>query len=150
MSKTTDENFRRLNMADKYDDANLKGMIDRDFSTTLDLMIRKKGLTTSYLVEHTTLSKSYINKMRNPSRKDDKPSRSAIINIALGMDAALDETNLLLKRMQYQELYTRDKAESIIIWGMLKKMSGSEIRELLYSKGLHDKLFPEKPEKKYK
>ena len=70
-----------------------------------------------------------------------------MIDLALGMNATLDEANLLLKRARYQELYTRDKAESVIIWGMLRHMSGSEIRELLAEKGLLDTLFPEKEKK---
>ena len=147
MGKTTDENFRKLNDAKKYDDAELDGMIDREFSAALDRMMTEKGISTTELVKRTSLSKAYINKLRSPSRKDDKPSRAAVIDLALGLDASLEETDLLLKRARYQELYTRDKAESVIIFGMLKKMSGSEIRALLAEKGFLDKLFPEKQEK---
>ena len=66
------------------------------------------------------------------------------------MNATLDETNLLLKSARHQELYARDKAESIIIWGMLKKLSGSQIRELLAENGLLDNLFPEKKDREKK
>ena len=121
-------------------------MIDREFSVTLDKMMRDKGVSTTELVKSTSLSKAYINRLRDPSRKNDKPKREVVIDLALGLNAALDEANLLLKRARYQELYTRDKAESVIIWGMLKKLSGTEIRELLAEKGLLDNLFPEKKE----
>lgn len=43
---------------------------------------------------------------------------------------------------QYQELYTRNPAEALIIWGMLKGLTGKEIREMLQSKGL-DNIFKE-------
>ena len=122
-------------------------MIDREFSITLDKMMRDKGVSTTELVKSTSLSKAYINRLRDPSRKNDKPKREVVIDIALGINAALDEANLLLKRARYQELYTRDKAESVIIWGMLKKLSGAEIRELLAEKGLLDTIFPEKKRK---
>ena len=150
MGKPTDENYRKLKAAATYDKAELDNMVDRKFSVTLDKMIRDKGFTTTDIVKNTSLSKAYINRLRSPSRKNDKPKREVIIDLALGMNATLDEANLLLKRMRYQELYTRDKSESIIIWGMLKKLSGSEIRELLAEKGLLDTLFPEKQEKQRK
>ena len=136
MGKPTDENYRKLQAAETYDSADLDNMIDREFSITLDKMMRDKGVSTTELVKSTSLSKAY--------------KREVVIDIALGINAALDEANLLLKRARYQELYTRDKAESVIIWGMLKKLSGTEIRELLAEKGLLDTLFPEKQEKQYK
>lgn len=147
MGKPTDENYRKLQNATTYDNADLDNLIDREFSATLDKMMTDKGVSTADLVKSTSLSKSYINKLRNLSHKDCKPKREVIIDIALSMNATLDETNLLLKRARYQELYTRDKAESVIIWGMLKKLSGAKIRELLYEKGLLDTIFPEKQEK---
>ena len=147
MGKPTDENYRKLQAAETYDSAALDNMIDHEFSITLDKMMREKGIKTSDLVNSTSLSKAYINRLRNPARKNDKPKREVVIDIALGMNASLDETDLLLKRARYQELYTRDKAESMIIWGMLKKLSGAEIRALLAEKGLLDTLFPEKEEK---
>ena len=150
MGKPTDENYRKLQTAKTYDSAALGNMICREFSVTLDKMIIEKGLTTSDLEKRVNITKSYINKLRNPSSKNIKPTRAVIIDIALGMNATLDETNLLLKSARYQELYARDKAESIIIWGMLKKLSGSQIRELLAENGLLDNLFPEKKDREKK
>ncbi len=147
MGKPTDENYRKLKKAETYDDADLTNMVDREFSITLDKMMCEKGIKTDDLFKRTSISKPYINRLRNPSRKNDKPKREVVIDIALGMNATLDETNLLLKRARYQELYTRDRAESIIIWGMLKKLSGEEIRELLAEKGFLDKMFPEEKRK---
>ncbi len=150
MGKPTDENYRKLQTAKTYDSAALGNMICREFSVTLDKMIIEKGLTTSDLEKRVNITKSYINKLRNPSSKNIKPTRAVIIDIALGMNATLDETNLLLKSARHQELYARDKAESIIIWGMLKKLSGSQIRELLAENGLLDNLFPEKKDREKK
>ena len=115
MGKPTDDNYRKLQSAETYDSADLDNMIDREFSITLDKMMRDKGVSTTELVKSTSLSKAYINRLRDPSRKNDKPKREIVIDIALGINATLDEANLLLKRARYQELYTRDKAESEII-----------------------------------
>ncbi len=143
MGKITDENFRALEIADNYEDAVLSGMSDAEFTTTFARLIEEKNVPTLTIVENTNLSKSYINKLRNPSEKAVKPSRHVIIDIALAIDASLEETNRLLKLARYQELYTRDKAESFIIWGMLQNMPGREIRRQLQEKGL-DGMFGEK------
>lgn len=143
MGKITDENFRVLESVDNYEDAALQGMSNQEFTTELARLIEKKNVSTATIVDITGLSKPYINKLKNPSIKDVNPRRCVVIDIALAIDASLEETNNLLKLARYQELYTRDKAESFIIWGMLQKIPGREIRNQLQEKGLDD-MFKEK------
>ena len=143
MGKTTAENFRKLEKAEEYDEAKLKGLDYGEFTTALGCLINKKKIPTIKIVENSNISKSYINKLRNPSEKGVRPGRYVIIDIALAIDATLEETHHLLKLARYQEHYTRDKAESVIIWGMLHKLTGKEIRRMLESKGL-DGVFKDK------
>ena len=140
MGKITNENHRALENAEHYEEAALTGMSDHEFSAALGQLIEQKGVSVLSIVENANISKSYINKLRNPSEKSATPRRCVIIDIALAINASLDETNHLLKLARYQELYTRDKAESLIIWGMLKNLSGKQIREMLMEKGL-DSMF---------
>ena len=58
-----------------------------------------------------------------------------IIDFALAINATLEESNSLLKAARYQELYTRDAAEAVIIWGLMHGQSGAEIRRELQEKG---------------
>lgn len=143
MGKITAENRRTLENAENFEDARLTGMTDYEFTTALGQLIEQKGVSVLTITESTNISKSYINKLRNPSEKTVRPSRHVIIDIALALNASLDETNMLLKKAQYQELYTRNQVESLIIWGMLKSLSGKQIRELLQEKGM-DSIFKEK------
>lgn len=140
MGKITDENRRELLSAKRYEDAELKGMDTQPFTDALCQLIEEKKIPILSIVENTNISKSYINKLRNPSIKTVHPARHVIIDIALAVNASLDETNQLLKLARYQELYTRDAAESFIIWGMLNKLPGAEIRRMLQEKGL-DSIF---------
>ena len=144
MGKITDENRRRLEAAETVDDIELSGMLDNVFCEELDKLIIEKGFTTQQIVKNSCLSKSYINKLRNPQEKKALPRRNTVIDIALALDANLEETNRLLKYARYQELYTRDPADALIIWGLLKKKSGKEIRELLFEMGFLDSLFTER------
>ncbi len=136
MGKITDANRRALENAARYEDAALTGMEAQDFSDALSRLIEEKKISILSIVEHANVSKSYVNKLRNPSDKSVRPSRHVILDIALAMNASLEETNHLLKTARYQELYTREPAESLIIWGMLKGLSGERIREMLREKGL--------------
>ena len=143
MGIVTDKNRRELENAKKYEDASLMGMVENEFTIALDKLIKQKKVSVTSILQNANVSKSYVNKLRNPSEKAVKPSRRVIIDIALAVNANLNETNALLKAARYQELYTRDPAESVIIWGMLHKMSGQEIRRLLEEKGL-DGMFKDK------
>lgn len=136
MGNITNENRRALEMADRYEDAVLSDMVENGFSAALCQLIEQKGVSVLSIVERSNISKSYINKLRNPSDKTVRPTRRVILDLALAVDATLDETNHLLKCAQYQELYARDRGESVIIWGMLKHYSGDQIREMLHEKEL--------------
>lgn len=140
MGKITTENRRALENAKNYDDAVLNGMVNRNFASLLRKLMEEKKISSTVLGYEARLSKSYIDKLR--SDEHAWPSRKAVINIALALNATLEETNELLKTAQYQELYTRDEAESVIIWGILRQRSGDEIKEILREKKLIDQIFP--------
>ena len=134
MGRVTDDNKRELERALYYDDAKLTGMVANTFPAVLGRLIQKKNIMR--IVENTSISKTYVNKLRNPSEKNVNPSRKVVIDIALAINATMEETNSLLKAARYQELYTRDAAEAVIIWGLIHRQSGSEIRRSLQEKGL--------------
>ncbi len=141
MGKTTEKNFRELKSSPKYEDAKLTGMLNNEFTSILDKYVTLKKLSTAQIMEYTHYSKSYINKMRNPLEKTAQPTRKFVIAVALALNLNLDETNRLLKSARFHELYTRDKAESLIIWGLTHKMNALQIKALLQEKGLEDNIF---------
>ena len=98
MGRVTDENRRELERALFFEDADLKGMVGNQFPATLGRLIKQKKISVLTIVENTNVSKSYINKLRNPDEKNVNPSRRVVIDIALAINATLEETNMLLKR----------------------------------------------------
>ena len=56
-------------------------------------------------------------------------------NLAMAKAIPFAETNELLKLSRNQELYVRDRKDSIIYWGLLHKKKGDEIREVLLENG---------------
>lgn len=134
MGKITEENRRKLEQANKYEDAEITNLIDNTFTDKLDCLFREKGMSTLEIVERTGISKSYINKLRNRAERNVKPDRYKIINIGLALNCNEEEINSLLKAAKLQALYARSDIESIIIWGLLHKKNYDEIWDLLVQK----------------
>lgn len=135
MGKITKQNRRKLEGADTYEKADLEGMLDCSIAEELDALFRKKGVRASRIADITGISKSYINDLRNPRKNGLHPHRDKVINICLAAGADLDTINTILKKARMQELYTRDRADSVIIWGLLHGKSYAEIRAMLAEQG---------------
>lgn len=75
----------------------------------------------------------YIYKILNNTRK---PSRNVIIAVGRGMNMTLDEIQMLLRISKFAILDSRDKRDSIIIYGFVNDMSVFDIDEMLEQNNL--------------
>lgn len=135
MGKITEENRRKLEQADRYEDAAITDMVPDSFTDTLNELFHQKDMSTQEIVNKTGISKSYVNKLRNPSQKKGKPARSIIISMGLALGGSEEEVNRLLKSAGLQPLYSRSQEESVIIWGLLHGKNYEQISDLLDKKG---------------
>ena len=134
MGEITDKNTKELEQAFCYGQADLTDMVDNCFAEEFDKLIMAKGYSTQYIVQNSRISKTYLNELRRrlPTGKKKHISREKLIEVCLTIDASLEEINALLKCAGYQPLYSRNRADSFIIWGLLHKMKGLEIRDQLF------------------
>ena len=130
MGKITDENRRILSESSDYDPTILLDL-NPSFAYELNSLITSKKIRVQTIVEATGLSKSYINDLRNLKSAPRQPSRKTVLNIGLALNASLDEMNTLLKTSNHRELYARSSTDAFIIWGMMHKLSGKQIRSKL-------------------
>ena len=135
MGTLTEQNRRRLENADNYEDANLTNLVDREFTAMLNDLFDAKEMTTQQVVNITGISKGYINKLRNYDLLDMQPSRQVVINLGLALNCTEEEMNNLLKAARLHPLYSRSPEESMIIWGLLHRKTYREIWDLLDKKG---------------
>lgn len=135
MGTITDRNKNELEISDHYEDTDLQDMLDWTLPEKLDELFRKKGISGSKVSKISGISKSYINDLRHPSEKMIRPQRNKIINICLAAGATLEELNDILKNGRMQELYSRDHADSIIIWGLLHNLDYNAIWDMLDENG---------------
>lgn len=97
----------------------------------------EKGVRPADLVGKIALSKAYIYAV---AKGEKVPSKKAVIMIALGMGATVEETNLLLKSSGNKELYPKKEEDSVIEFGIRNGWTVYQIEELLEKRGLHMKL----------
>ena len=69
-------------------------------------------------------------------RSDKKPIRDKILQLCIGANFTLSETNKALKLDNYIELYPNIMRDSVIILGLNKKLNILDINELLFSYNL--------------
>ena len=67
---------------------------------------------------------------------DRKPSRDILISIAFGMELSLEEAQLLLRISKFAVLDSRDKRDSIIIYGLTHKLTVFQTDDMLDNKSL--------------
>ena len=61
------------------------------------------------------------------------PSRDRTICLCFGLSATLEETQELLKRNGFAQLYVRNRRDAIIIYGLSHSMELAEINDRLFA-----------------
>ena len=98
----------------------------------LNFMLSKKNMSVARIAKESGVGE-YTYKIFNDERK---PSRNILIALAVGMSLTLQETQLLLRISKFSILDSRDKRDSIIIFGLMNHLSVFEIDDLLSENGV--------------
>lgn len=96
-------------------------------SSFLNYMIKSKNVTVSHIAKASGVGE-YVYKIFNNERK---PSRNVLIAIAFGMQLSLEEVQLLLRISKFAILDSRDKRDSVIIYGFVNDLTVFKVDDLL-------------------
>ncbi len=132
LSKSTSELLEELNLCpdfDAYYEENEKHMVAGDLSELLNDLIKKKNLRKSAVIRASELSEVYAYQIFSGKRV---PERKKLLSLAVGMQLFLDEAQALLKCAGYAPLYPKIPFDSVVLYGIVKKMSVIEINKLLF------------------
>lgn len=110
-------------------DENKDYMVKEDLSTLLDRLIKKHDLKKSQVIRAAEMSEVYAYQIFSGLRV---PERKKLICLAVGMGLDLDEAQTLLKCAGYSPLYVKLPFDSVIIYGICKKLSVVDINQLLF------------------
>ncbi len=110
-------------------DENRDYMIKADLSKLLDELLVKYDLKKSQVIRAAEMSEVYAYQIFSGLRV---PERKKLLCIAIAMRLSLDEVQTLLKSAGYSTLYVKIPFDSIVLYGICKKLSVVEINEILY------------------
>lgn len=134
MKKTTGDLLKSLKSKATVDDYLTENSNELIFDTLPDWiefhMIKKK-LDKADVVRASNITRTYAYQIING---DKKPSRDKLIMLCFGLRLTLDETQQILRRTGYSELYPRDLRDSIIIFALLHGYSVVDLNILLAEK----------------
>lgn len=139
MKKSTDElskileNKKNRKDLDEYLSQNRENFLDQTFAEMLEQTLKENKVSKADAVKNSLLDRTYAYEIFRGT-KDKNLSRNKVIMLCIGMEADLEQTRKLLLKKQYAPLYPKNERDSIIIFGLQRKLSVMDINTLLYEK----------------
>ena len=136
MTKDTSKIVEELGLCPDFNtfyNENKDYMVNQDLSALLDELIKKYGLKKSQVIRAAEMSEVYAYQIFSGLRI---PERKKLLCLAIAMKLSLDEVQTLLKCAGYSTLYVKLPFDSIVIYGICKKLTVVEINEILYEYNL--------------
>ncbi len=130
MRKITDELLKELKNAkdiQAFLDSHEQEFISETPVDYLNYIIQSRKTSVAEVAKNSGVG-NYVYKVFNNERK---PSRDVMIAIALGIGLSLEEAQLLLRISKFAILDSRDKRDSVIIYGFVNHLSVFKVDDLL-------------------
>lgn len=132
MHKSTDELLDILKSHKDYESflsAESQEMFFGSASEYLDMLIHKKKISKSKIIQKSNLDKNYAYQIFNGTKTN--PSRNKVLMIAIGMGLSIEETQKLLKMFSLSPLYAKLHRDSVILHCIFNEKSLIETNEML-------------------
>ncbi|GAB6106451.1 hypothetical protein [Fusibacter bizertensis] len=118
---------------DAFLDTNSHSIVAESFCDYLYHLVEIRNLKISECLRRSMINESYGYQLFNGKRQ---PSRTKVLQLALGLGLALDETNRLLKLAEKSELYVKDQRDAVVMFALNNKWSLFDTEALLNERGL--------------
>lgn len=115
---------------DAYSRHNTASFSDSRVAELLSQIYEKKSITKAALARQAGISEVYLHQVFSGRRM---PSRDRLLCICIALELSLEETQDLLKRASYAQLYLRIQRDAIISYGILHHMDLEEINQTLFA-----------------
>ena len=136
MVKDTAKIVEELGLCDDFKtfyDENKEYMVSDNLSEMLHNLQREKGLRKTDIIKRSELSEVYAYQIFSGQRH---PDRKKLLCLAVGMSLNLEETQSLLKCAGYAPLYVKLPFDSVVTYGICKRLSVIQINEILFDNDL--------------
>lgn len=115
---------------DSYLHDNDEQFENKDIAVLLQDLLKVKGMKKAELSRRAGISTVYLHQVLAGRRK---PSRNRLLCICIGIGTTFEETQRLLQQAVYAQLYPKIKRDSIVIYGILHRMTVQEINDKLFA-----------------
>ena len=96
---------------------------------TLNALFQKHRISKAALARLSGMSEVYLHQVFAGRRN---PSRSRLLCLCFGLDATVEETQLLLKHCGHAQLYPKNRRDAIILYGLANNMDLFDVNDKLF------------------
>ena len=132
MQKSTEELLEMIKNTRKIEEYFSQNSTEMNFNTLqemIEFFMKNKGISKNEVVNRSQIERHYGYQIISGVRT---PSRDKLIMICFGLTLNLDETQNMLKKCGFGELYPRDTRDAVIIFSIHHGLSIMDTNELLY------------------
>lgn len=105
---------------------------EKSFSERIHALMELRGLKTARLAEASMMSRTFVYQIVGGTRV---PSRNAVLQLALLLQAGPDETQRLLRSAGRGSLYPRIRRDAILLYALRENMELQATEDLLVRSG---------------
>ena len=100
---------------------------------TFEIILKENKISKAQAVKGSDLERTHGYQILSGKRN---PTRDSLLRMCIGMRASSEQTRILLLKIKAAPLYSKDKRDSVILFGILHHMNLQGINELLYQNRL--------------
>lgn len=127
---TLQQELMSTNNLDRFLTENDASFRDVPLQEAIQCIFDEKGMSKAQLAKQSGISEVYLHQLFSGRRF---PSRSRLLCLCFGLGATVDEAQSLLQQARHAPLYSRDRRDAIVIFGLSHNMTLGEINDKLYA-----------------
>lgn len=127
---TLQQELMSTNNLDRFLTENDASFRDVPLQEAIQRIFDEKGMSKAQLAKQSGISEVYLHQLFSGRRF---PSRSRLLCLCFGLGATVDEAQSLLQQARHAPLYSRDRRDAIVIFGLSHNMTLGEINDKLYA-----------------
>ena len=134
--KNTDQLQQELmssNDLDRFLSENDDSFRDTPLQLALQRLFNATGLSKAALAKQSGISEVYLHQLFSGCRF---PSRNRLLCVCFGLGASVEDTQALLQQARRAPLYTRDRRDAIILFGLSHGMDLFQVNDKLFTEKL--------------
>lgn len=116
----------------RFLDENRENFNNTSVADSLNQMILKQRISKSALARQSGMSEVYLHQVFSGRRT---PSRTRLLCMCFGLQATVEEAQVLLKQCGYAPLYPKNRRDAILLYGLIHKETLFQINDTLFDEG---------------